>query len=95
MIRKIAIHHADKHNRPQGQTIYQINQQNLKPSPKTLTIIRNRLETKKLRVPQSKGVSRTQEKKKQTIEHKLKLVLKHPKISLYVVLLLLEFKDDV
>jgi hypothetical protein len=26
MIRKIAIRHADKHNRPQGQTIYQINQ---------------------------------------------------------------------
>jgi hypothetical protein len=25
MIRKIAIHHADKHNRPRGQTIYQIN----------------------------------------------------------------------
>jgi hypothetical protein len=26
MIRKITIHHADKHNQPQGQTIYQINQ---------------------------------------------------------------------
>jgi hypothetical protein len=26
MIRKIAIRHTDKHNRPQGQTIYQINQ---------------------------------------------------------------------
>jgi hypothetical protein len=26
MIRKIAIRHADKHNRPRGQTIYQINQ---------------------------------------------------------------------
>jgi hypothetical protein len=26
MIRKIAIRHADKHNRPQGQIIYQINQ---------------------------------------------------------------------
>jgi hypothetical protein len=26
MIRKIAIRHADKHNRPWGQTIYQINQ---------------------------------------------------------------------
>jgi hypothetical protein len=26
MIRKIAIHHADKHNQPRGQTIYQINQ---------------------------------------------------------------------
>jgi hypothetical protein len=26
MICKIAIRHADKHNRPQGQTIYQINQ---------------------------------------------------------------------
>jgi hypothetical protein len=26
MIHKIAIRHADKHNRPQGQTIYQINQ---------------------------------------------------------------------
>jgi hypothetical protein len=26
LIRKIAIRHADKHNRPQGQTIYQINQ---------------------------------------------------------------------
>jgi hypothetical protein len=26
MIHKIAICHADKHNRPQGQTIYQINQ---------------------------------------------------------------------
>jgi hypothetical protein len=26
MIRKIVIRHADKHNRPQGQTIYQINQ---------------------------------------------------------------------
>jgi hypothetical protein len=26
MIRKIAIRHADKHNWPQGQTIYQINQ---------------------------------------------------------------------
>ncbi len=26
MIRKIVICHADKHNRPQGQTIYQINQ---------------------------------------------------------------------
>jgi hypothetical protein len=26
MIRKIAIHHTDKHNQPWGQTIYQINQ---------------------------------------------------------------------
>ncbi len=26
MIRKIAIRHVDKHNRPRGQTIYQINQ---------------------------------------------------------------------
>ncbi len=26
MIRKIAICHADKHNRPRGQTIYHINQ---------------------------------------------------------------------
>jgi hypothetical protein len=26
MICKIAIHHADKHNQPRGQTIYQINQ---------------------------------------------------------------------
>jgi hypothetical protein len=26
MIRKISIRHADKHNRPRGQTIYQINQ---------------------------------------------------------------------
>jgi hypothetical protein len=26
MIRKITIRHADKHNRPRGQTIYQINQ---------------------------------------------------------------------
>jgi hypothetical protein len=26
MIRKIAIRHADKHNRSRGQTIYQINQ---------------------------------------------------------------------
>jgi hypothetical protein len=26
MIRKIAIRHADKHNRPRGYTIYQINQ---------------------------------------------------------------------
>jgi hypothetical protein len=26
MIRKIAIRHANKHNRPRGQTIYQINQ---------------------------------------------------------------------
>ncbi len=26
MIRKITIRHVDKHNRPQGQTIYQINQ---------------------------------------------------------------------
>jgi hypothetical protein len=26
MIYKIAIRHADKHNRPRGQTIYQINQ---------------------------------------------------------------------
>jgi hypothetical protein len=26
MIHKIAIRHADKHNRPRGQTIYQINQ---------------------------------------------------------------------
>jgi hypothetical protein len=26
MIRKIAIRHADKQNRPRGQTIYQINQ---------------------------------------------------------------------
>jgi hypothetical protein len=26
MIRKIVIRHADKHNRPRGQTIYQINQ---------------------------------------------------------------------
>jgi hypothetical protein len=26
MIRKIAIRHADKHNQPRGQTIYQINQ---------------------------------------------------------------------
>jgi hypothetical protein len=26
MIRKIAIYHVDKHNRPRGQTIYQINQ---------------------------------------------------------------------
>jgi hypothetical protein len=26
MIRKIAIRHADKHNRPRGHTIYQINQ---------------------------------------------------------------------
>ncbi len=26
MIRKIVIHHADKHNHPRGQTIYQINQ---------------------------------------------------------------------
>ncbi len=26
MIRKIAIHHTDKHNHPRGQTIYQINQ---------------------------------------------------------------------
>jgi hypothetical protein len=26
MIRKIAIRHTDKHNRPQGHTIYQINQ---------------------------------------------------------------------
>jgi hypothetical protein len=26
MIHKIAIHHADKHNCPGGQTIYQINQ---------------------------------------------------------------------
>ncbi len=26
MIRKIAIRHVDKHNRPWGQTIYQINQ---------------------------------------------------------------------
>jgi hypothetical protein len=26
MIRKVAICHTDKHNRPQGQTIYQINQ---------------------------------------------------------------------
>jgi hypothetical protein len=25
MICKIAIHHVDKHNRPRGQTIYQIN----------------------------------------------------------------------
>ncbi len=26
MIRKIAIRHVDKHNRPRGQTIFQINQ---------------------------------------------------------------------
>jgi hypothetical protein len=26
MIRKITIRHADKHNHPRGQTIYQINQ---------------------------------------------------------------------
>jgi hypothetical protein len=26
MIHKITIHHADKHNRPRRQTIYQINQ---------------------------------------------------------------------
>jgi hypothetical protein len=26
MIRKIAIRHAHKHNRPRGQTIYQMNQ---------------------------------------------------------------------
>jgi hypothetical protein len=26
MIRKIVIRHVDKHNRPRGQTIYQINQ---------------------------------------------------------------------
>jgi hypothetical protein len=26
MIRKITIRHADKHNRPRGKTIYQINQ---------------------------------------------------------------------
>jgi hypothetical protein len=26
MICKIAIRHADKHNRPQGQTIYEMNQ---------------------------------------------------------------------
>jgi hypothetical protein len=26
MIRKIVIRHAEKHNRPRGQTIYQINQ---------------------------------------------------------------------
>jgi hypothetical protein len=26
MIRKIAIRHTDKHNRPRGQTIYQISQ---------------------------------------------------------------------
>jgi hypothetical protein len=25
MIRKIAIRHADKHNQPRGQTIYQMN----------------------------------------------------------------------
>jgi len=70
-----------------------VSKQNWNPSSSssdTITIVKNGLEMRKLQPPKNKGGQKLKKNKPPNTKK-----AKHPKNTLYVALLLLEFKDDL